>query len=83
MAKIAGSSMWFVHNVSIEGLINGDGKDLIVDLLKSSESEVQTRMRAAHIRNKDSVSVRVKTHFQNSKYLPPFRVPAKESVCIF
>ena len=83
VAKIEGSSMWFVHNVSIDGLINSNGKDLKVDLLKSTESEVQTRMGVANIRNKDSVCVRVKTHFQNSKYLQAFRVPAKESVRIF
>ena len=83
VAKIYGSSMWFVYNVSIEGVNNGDGKDLKVDVMKSSECEVQARMRGANIRHRDSVSVRVKTHFQNPKYLPPAKVPAKENVCIF
>ncbi len=83
VAKIYGSSMWFVYNVSIKGLTKGNGEDLKVDLLKSTESEVQTRMGVANIRNKDSVSVRVKTHFQNPKYLKAFPVKAKETVCIF
>ena len=83
VAKIYGSSMWFVYNVSIEGLINGDGRDLKVDVMKSSECEVQTRMQEATIRHKDSVRVRVKTHFQNSKYLQTANVPAKTTVCIF
>jgi hypothetical protein len=83
VAKIYGSSMWFVYNVSIEGVINGNGKDLKVDVTKSSECEVQTTMRETKIRNEDTVRVRVKTHFQNSKYLETFKVPAKESVCIY
>jgi hypothetical protein len=80
VAKIAGSSMWFVYNVTIEG-VNGDGRDLKVDVI--SESEVQTRMREANITHDEQVCVRVKTHFQNSKYLQQTRVPAKTTVCIF
>ncbi len=82
VAKIAGSSMWFVYNVSIQG-VKGNGKDLKVDVMSSSESEVQTRMQEANIVHEERVSVRVKTHFQNSKYLPPAEVPAKTTVCIF
>ena len=83
IAKIAGSCMWFVHNVSIRGLVHADGKELKVNLMKSSESEVQTRMPKANFRSKDEVRVNVKTHFDNSKYLQQFKVRAKESVCIF
>ena len=82
VAKIVGSSMWFVYNVSIE-CVNGNGKDLKVDIMSSSESEVQTRMREANIVHEERVSVRVKTHFQNFKYLPSAEVPAKTTVCIF
>ena len=82
VAKIYGSSMWFVYNVTIEGVLNGDGRDLKVDVMKSSECEVQTRMQEANIRHEDSVRVRVKTHFQNSKHLRVAKVPAKENVCI-
>jgi hypothetical protein len=83
VAKISGSSMWFVYNVSIDGLIDADGKNLEVDVMKSSESEVQTIMPKATVRTNDRVCVRVKTHFHNSKYLPLSTVPAKASVCIF
>ena len=81
VAKICGSSMWFVHDVSIEGILNGDGRNLNVDVMKSTECEVQTRMREANIRHQEIVSVRVKTHFENSKYLPPAKVRATENVC--
>ena len=81
VAKIYGSSMWFVYNVSIEG-VSCNGKDLKVDLTKSSECEVQTRMREANVRFKGKVRVRVKTHFQNSKYLPQTKVPADTTVSI-
>ena len=85
IAKIAGKNMWFVHNVSIEGLnnavgLNADRKDLEVNLKESSESEVQASMGAANFRIKDEVHVNVKTHFDDSKYLEQFKVPAKESV---
>ena len=83
IAKIAGSCMWFVHNVSIKGINNADGKNLKVNIMKSSESEVQTRMPKANFRNKEEVRVNVKTHFNNSKYLEKFKVPAKKSVCNF
>ena len=83
VAKIYGSNMWFVHDVSIEGILNGDGRNLKVDVMKSTGCEVQTRMREANIRHTENVSVRVKTHFENSKYLPPAKVPAAENVCIF
>ncbi len=79
MAKIAGSNMWFVYNVSIEG-VNGNGKDLEVNVMKSLESEVQTIMREANISHDEQVTVRVKTHFQNSKYLPATEVLAKTTV---
>jgi 2-methylaconitate cis-trans-isomerase PrpF len=82
VAKICGSSMWFVYNVSIEG-VNGKGKDLQVDVMSSSETEVQTRMPEANVVHEDEVSVRVKTHFQNSKFLPLTKVPAKTTVRIF
>lgn len=84
VAKIAGASMWFVYNVSING-VNGNGKDLEVNVKKSSESEVQARMREASIVHEEEVSVRVKTHFQNSKYLPAKKIPAKTTVrvCFF
>ena len=75
--------MWFIYNVSIEGIINGDGKNLKVDVMKSSEFEVQTTMRESNVRTESKVHVRVKTHFQNSKFLESIEVPAKESVCIF
>ena len=74
--------MWFVYNVSIEAVLNGDGRDLKVDVMKSSECEVQTRMQEANIRHEDSVRVRVKTHFHNSKFLPVAEVPARENVRI-
>ena len=74
--------MWFVYNVSIDG-VNGNGTDLKVDVKKSSESEVETRMRGSNIVHDEKVRVRVKTHFQNSKYLPSVTVPAKTTVCIF
>ena len=83
VAKICGSRMWFVYDVSIKDIINGDGQNLKVDVMKSSEFEVQTTMRESNICTKDTVRVRVKTHFQNSKYLRTVKVPAKESVCIF
>lgn len=82
MAKIFGRSMWFAYNVSIDN-VNGNGKDLPVDLLKSTESEVQTRMREANLSHGDQVSVKLKTHFENSKYLPRTKVPARTTVCIF
>ena len=73
--------MWFVYNVSIEG-VNGDGKNLEVNVMKSLESEVQTIMREANISHDEQVTVRVKTHFQNSKYLGATKVLAKTTVCI-
>ena len=76
VAKIAGSNMWFVYNVSIEG-VDGDGKDLEVNVMKSLESEVQTIMREKKIVHDEEVTVRVKTHFQNSKYLPATDVVAQ------
>ena len=81
IAKITGSSMWFVYNVSIDG-VNGDGKNLKVDVKQSSEYEVETRMRGSNIVHEEQVRVRVKTHFQNSKYLQSVTVPAKTTVCI-
>mgnify|MGYP002803988525 FL=1 len=81
VAKIYGSSMWFVYNVSIEG-VNGKGKDLQVDLMSSSGSEVQTRMPEANVVHEEEVSVRVKTHFQNSKFLPLTKVPAKTTTYV-
>ena len=83
IAKIAGSCMWFVHNVSIEGINNADEKNLKVNIMKSSESEVQTRMPKANFCNAEEVLVNVKTHFNNSKYLKQFKVLAKKSVCNF
>ena len=71
--------MWFVYNVSING-VNCDGNDLKVDLTKSSENEVQTRMKEKIARFKGEVTVRVKTHFQNPKYLPKTKVPADTTV---
>ena len=82
IAKIAGSGMWFVYDVSIDG-VNGDGKNLKVDVKQSSESEVETRMRESNIVHQEQVRVRVKTHFQNSKYLKTVPVPAKTTVCSF
>ena len=79
MAKIAGSNMWFVHNVSIEG-VNGDGKNLEVNVMKSLESEVQTIMREKKIVHEKQVTVIVKTHFQSSKYLPATKVDAYTTV---
>ena len=81
IAKITGSNMWFVYSVSIEG-VNGNGKDLEVDVKQSSESDVETRMRESNIVHENQVRVRVKTHFQNSKYLKAVTVPAKTTVCI-
>jgi hypothetical protein len=87
VAKIAGSNMWFVHNVSIGGIIDATGKDLKVDVKvnvkKSSECEVQTILPKTYVRTKDNVRVTAKTHFENSKHLQLFKVSAKESVCIF
>ena len=81
MAKIAGSNMWFVYNVSIDdGDIIGDGKDLEVNLMKSLESEVQTIMREKKIVHDKQVTVRVKTHFQKSNYLPATKVVADTMV---
>lgn len=81
VAKIAGSSMWFVCSVSIDG-ISGDGKDLEVNVTKSIGSEVQTRMRETNIVHDEEVTVRVRTHFQNPKFLPATKVLAKTTVCI-
>ena len=74
--------MWFVYNVSIDG-VNSNGKNLKVDVKQSSESEVETRMRGSNIVHQEQVRVRVKTHFQNSKYLQSVTVPAKTTVCSF
>jgi hypothetical protein len=84
VAKINGSSMWFVHNVSIKGILNEDGDERIlnVDVMKSTECEVQTRMPDSIIRHEEEVSVNVRTHFENSKYLKAAKVPAEENVCI-
>ena len=82
IAKIAGSDMWFVYNVSID-VENSNGKNLKVDVKQSSESEVETRMRGSNIVHQEQVRVRVRTHFQNSKYLQSVTVPAKTTVCSF
>ena len=82
VAKITGSSMWFVYNVSIDG-ISGDGKALEVNVTKSLGSEVQTRMRETNIVHVEEVCVRVRTHFQNPRFLPPTNVLAKTTVCIY
>ena len=68
-AKIQGKSLWFVYNVSIEG-INGAKEELTVDLTKSSECELQTTVQEKHVDFQQEVSARVKTHFHNSEYLP-------------
>ena len=86
VAKIYGSSMWFVYNVSISGVNRDQIKDLKVDVMKSSENEVQTRMIEKRIRFKGEVCVRVKTHFKNPKYLQKTKVPADTTVsnmCLF
>lgn len=82
MAKISGQSMWFVYNVSIDG-VNGNGKDLQVDFRESKESEVQTKMQGANISYEGQVSVRVKTHFENPRHLAAENVPAETNVSMF
>ena len=83
VAKICGSRMWFIYNVTIKGIIDGNGKGLKVDVMKSSEFEIQTTMKERNVHTESKVRVRVKTHFQNSKFLPEVEVPAKESVSFF
>ena len=73
--------MWFVYNVTIEG-VNGDGKNLEVNVMKSLESEVQSIMREKKIVHDEKVSVRVKTHFQNSKHLKATKVVAQTTVYV-
>ena len=81
IAKIYGKGMWFVYNVSIDG-VKYDGDDLTVDITKSTDCEVQTKMREKHLNYNGEVRVRVKTHFHNSKYLPQTKVAADTTVSI-
>ena len=73
--------MWFVYNVSIED-VTCDGKDLKVDVMKSSENEVQTKMKEKIVHFKGEVTVRVKTHFHNPKCLEKTKVHADTTVSI-
>lgn len=67
--------MWFVYRVSIQ-----DDRDLPVDPVKTRESEVQIIMPRPHVVHSSEVSVRVKTHFHNTKFLKSKKVPAKTMV---
>ena len=82
VAKICGSSMWFVHHVSIKDERSGDVKFLDVDVLKSTGREVQAGIQRAKLCFGEKVSVRVKTHFHNPNYLKSTTVSAEENVCI-
>ena len=81
VAKINGSNMWFVYKVCIEGIDCG-GDNLKVDVMKSSECEVQTRMEKTHISYDGEVQVRVNTHFHNPKHAERIKVSAKSTVRI-
>ena len=81
VAKINGNNMWFVYKVCIEGADCG-GDNLKVDVMKSSECEVQTRMEETHISYDGEVQVRVNTHFHNPKYAERIKVSAKSTVRI-
>ena len=79
MAKIEGRNMWFVYEVSI-----GGDEDLPVDYMKSTESEVQTRMPPRpHVSYPELVTVRVKTHFENSKHIQAVKVHTETTVRTF
>ena len=80
IAKIYGKGMWFVYNVSIEGG-NCNGENLPVDVTKSSDCEIQTKMREKHLYFKGELSARVKTHFQNSTNAQT-EIPAGTTVSI-
>ena len=60
--------------------VDFDGKNLPVDFVRSSGSQVQTRIKKKTIIYEENVCVRMKTHFENSKYLESFTVPAKTTV---
>ena len=79
MAKIEGRNMWFVYEVSIEG-----DKDLSVDYMKSTESEVHINMPPRpHVSYPGLVTVRVKTHFENSKHIQAVKVHTETTVRTF
>ena len=77
--KVSGNDMWFVHQMSVTK-VDFDGKNLPVDFVRSSGSQVQTRIKKKTIIYDENVCVRMKTHFENSKYLKSFTVPAKTTV---
>ena len=83
VAKIRGNSMWFVHDVSIKDVRSGDEKTLNADVSKSTECEVEAEIQEERFSYGEKVSVRVKTHFHNSKYLESKTVSARENVCIY
>ena len=81
-ARIRGTSLWFVYNVSIQ-FTNGERRDLTVDVTKSLECELHAIMQEKHLDDLQTVGARVKTHFHNSEYLPlQTKFTAKTTVSI-
>ncbi|XP_046841075.1 uncharacterized protein LOC124435170 [Xenia sp. Carnegie-2017] len=68
--------MWFVHQTSVT-TVDFDGKNLPVDFVRSTGSQVQTRIKKKSITYEENVCVRMKTHFEKSKYLESFTALAK------
>ena len=96
VAKVNGQNMWFVHEVTFRGLkplLGGQKKVSLkktkakavkcyaVDISKNTESVVEINMGSIHI-SSDTVNVKVKMHFQDSRYLKPKDVPARNTVRI-
>ncbi|XP_046841073.1 uncharacterized protein LOC124435167 [Xenia sp. Carnegie-2017] len=74
--KVSGNDMWFVHQTSVT-TVDFDGKNLPVDFVRSTGSQVQTRIKKKSITYEENVCVRMKTHFEKSKYLESFTALAK------
>ena len=58
---------------------SAEGESFAVDISKNTESVVEINMGSIHT-SSDTVNVRVKTHFQDSRYLKPQDVPARNTV---
>ncbi|XP_046841094.1 uncharacterized protein LOC124435191 [Xenia sp. Carnegie-2017] len=69
--KVSGNDMWFVYELSIY-CEQFCCENMLVDVIKSSGSDVQTRIKEKNVHYEEEVRVQVKTHFENSKYLPSF-----------
>ena len=90
IAKVCGKNMSFVHEVIFRGLEPlsdrddpdaslEDGKSFPVDISKNMESVVEINMGPTHL-SCSEVNVRVKMHFQDSKYLEAKDVEAYTTV---